>query len=92
MIPTVWQNSAKNPARRFRVRRFPSKLKAGMKKANDRRSAILTPLRSCQLTFEGNDRKFHSKVFIFFLTSLLSKAFNFFDTHEDVAFVPPRFS
>jgi hypothetical protein len=38
-----------------------------MEKANDRRSAILTP-PSYQLTFEGIPTIIHSKVFIFFLT------------------------
>jgi hypothetical protein len=32
---------------------------------------------SDQLTFEGNDRKFPLKVFIFLATPLLSKVFNF---------------
>jgi hypothetical protein len=61
-----------------------------MEKANDPRSAILTP--SYQLTFEGNDRKFPWKVFIFFLTSPLIKNIQFFDPHEDVGCVRRRFS
>jgi hypothetical protein len=90
MLLITFLLGGKNPRRNSRVRRFPSKLKWGMEKANDPRSAILSP--SYQLTFEVNDQKFPSKVFIFFLTPALIKSIQFFDPHDDVGGVRRRFS
>jgi hypothetical protein len=49
MILRTFPLVGKNPRQNSRVSRFPSKLKGDMEKANDPRSAILTPLFAINL-------------------------------------------